>query len=133
MSCNRKNCAELSGNICKGKCSPKSKPSIYTSLFDEVLETSPEVKTLDYFFNDSPVEENLTEANMMVKSISSQDSVLLERIAKKTGLIAIKMAVINNPATNLDTLEHFIFNDTDLKIKALAQSNYYKRLENGEL
>jgi len=132
MNCGRKNCAELSGNVCKGKCSPKSKPNIYTSLFDEVLEAKPEVKALDSFFNDSPVEENLTEANMMVKSMSSQDSVLLDRIAKKTGLMGIKMAVIQNPATSLDTLEHF-FNDTDLKINALANGIYRQRIENGEL
>ena len=44
----------------------------------------------------------------------------------------IKMAVINNPATSLDTLEHLL-NDTDLKIKALANSIYRQRIENGEL
>lgn len=131
MSCNRKNCAELNGNVCKGKCSHKVKPNIYTSLFDEALEAKPEVKELDSFFN-SPVEENLTESTMLVKSISSQDPDLLDRIAKKTGLMGIKMAVIQNPATSLDTLEHF-FNDKDLKINALANGIYRQRIENGEL
>lgn len=142
MSCGRKNCAELSGNVCKGKCSHKPKKSkVVESIFDDLFGLSHPVvpqeikaKTLLTELMGETKKENTPEVEdqLSIKAIIASTPEDLDYVAKKTGSYSTLICIINNPKTSLDTLE-FLIDSTNPKIAIKASEVYQQRIEQGEL
>lgn len=137
MSCGRKNCAELSGNVCKGKCSHKPKKSkVVESIFDDLFGLNHPVvpqhiktKSLLNELLGENKKENTEEVEneLSIKAMIATTPEELDYVSKKTGSYSTLICVINNPKTSMETLE-FLCDSTNEKIASKALEIYQQRI-----